>query len=185
MRTRIRAGRWARRWALVLGALVVAWLAVCVAVFAFPRSDAPGGTEVTYVLSSDGGHAALDHSPDLWNGELVVSRPASVADWPVFAVCEEAGVTCIAPDPETTQGEAEAFARLAEQRGWGSVTVVSQTSHLPRIRILMDRCFPGTVQVVAVPEPWWMWPYRFVYESGAMVKVALTPGCDDRLPWDR
>ena len=169
----------------VIGVLVAVWLVACIAVFAFPRSDRPGGTDVTYVLASDGGHAALRDHRELWAGEVVVSRPVSVADLPIYAVCEEPGVTCIAPLPETTQGEAMVFAALAEQRGWESVTVVSQTSHLPRIRILMERCYPGTVHAVAISEPWWIWPYRFVYETGAMAKVALTPGCDDRLPWDR
>lgn len=169
----------------VIGVVVAVWLVACTLVLAFPRSDQPGGTDVTYVLASDGGHAALRDRAELQAGELVVSQPVSVADLPVYEVCEEPGVTCLAPDPETTQGEAIVFTRLAEQQGWESVTVVSQTSHLPRIRILVDRCYSGTVRAVAIPEPWWIWPYRFGYETGAMAKVALTPGCEDRLPWDR
>lgn len=169
----------------VIGVAVAVWLVVCTLVFALPRSDQPGGTDVTYVLASDGGHAALRGHPELREGELVVSQPVSVADLPVYRVCQEPGVTCLAPDPETTQGEAIVFARLAGERGWESVTVVSQTSHLPRIRILMGRCYAGTVRAVAIPEPWWIWPYRFVYETGAMAKVALAPGCEDELPWDR
>lgn len=181
----MQSGVRARRWWVVAGAAVAVWLVVCIAVFAYPRTDPPGQMDATFFLASDGGHAALQGRPDLRAGAVVVSRPRSVADLPVFAVCEEAGVTCIAPAPETTQGEAEVFARLAEERGWESVTVVSQTSHVPRIRILMGRCFPGTVHVVAIPEAWWTWPGRFGYETGAMVKVALTPGCHDRLPWGR
>ncbi len=119
-------------------------------------------------------------------GEVVVSRPRSVASLPVYGVCNEPGVICIAPSPETTQGEAEAFARLAEEQGWDSVTVVSQASHVARTRILMGRCFSGTVRVVAIPEHGAKLRLRsFVYETGAMVKVVLTSGCHDRLPWAR
>ena len=139
----MESGVRARRWLVVVASIVPVWLVVCIAVFTYPRTDPPARTDATFFLASDGGHAALQERPELRTGAVVVSRPRSVADLPVFAVCEEAGVTCIAPSPETTQGEAETFARLAEERGWESVTVVSQTSHAPRIRILMGRCFPG------------------------------------------
>lgn len=177
----------ARRWILIASAsLVAAWLVVCTVVFAFPETDARGRTDATFFLASEGGQAALRDRPDLRVGAVVVSRPASVADLPPYEVCLETGVTCITPRPETTQGEAEAFARLARQRGWTSVTVVSQTSHVARIRILMGRCFSGSVRVVGIPERGPVaWLAAFVYESGAMLKVALTPGCHGRLPWER
>lgn len=182
----MQSGVGARRWWVVVGAVVAVWLVVCIAVFAYPRTDAPARTDATFFLSSTGGGAAVQERPDLRAGAVVVSRPSSVATLPLFVVCEEAGVTCIVPSPETTQGEAEAFARLAGERGWESVTVVSHTSHVPRIRILMGRCFPGTVHVVAIPERGGAtWLRSFAYETGAMVKVAVTPGCHDRLPWDR
>ncbi|SDB80411.1 hypothetical protein GA0111570_102201 [Raineyella antarctica] len=173
---------------LVFGAvaLLVVWLVACTVVFAFPRVDVPATTDATFFLSSDGGHAALQDRPDLRIGQVVVSRPRSIADWPMYRACDDPRLTCITPSPETTQGEAEAFARLAQERGWTSVTVVSQTSHVPRIRILMGRCFPGTVRVVAIPEHGlWVWLRAFAYETGAMLKVAVTPGCHDRLPWER
>jgi len=164
---------------------MVVWLIACTAVFAFPRVDVPSQSDATYFLSSTGGHAALLDRPDLRSGEVVVSRPQSIASWPGYQPCEELRLTCLTPSPETTQGEVEAFSRLAKERRWSSVTVVSQTSHVPRIRILMGRCFPGTVRVVAIPEHGlWTWLRAYMYETGAMLKVAVTPGCDDRLPWE-
>lgn len=179
-------GRYIRRAVLTCIGVVAVWLVVCTSVVAFPQVDAPGSTDATYFLSSDGGLSALQDGHDMGSGEVVLSRPRSSAANPVYAICEESGVTCIAPVPETTQGEAEAFTRLAQQRGWTSVSVVSQTSHVARVRILMGRCFPGRVRVMAIPEHGLkVWLRAFVHENGAMVKVALTPGCHDRLPWER
>ncbi len=183
MESRGRARRWP--WGVVVP-LVLVWLAACTVFLVLPRTDTPTATDATFFLSSDGGHEAIETRPDLRIGQVVVSRPASVASWSVFTVCDEPGIICVTPAPETTQGEAEAFARLAEERDWTSVTVVSQTSHVTRTRILMGRCFPGTVRVVAIPERGpLIWVWRFVYETGAMVKTAVTPGCHDRLPWER
>jgi len=168
----------------VATSVVVLWLALCTALVVLPDVDEHAAVDATYFLSSEGGHTALENRSDLRIGEVVLSRPLSVASLPIYAVCDEPGVTCIAPSPETTQGEAEAFARLAKERGWTSVTVVSQASHVARIRILMGRCFPGMVRVVGIPEQGVKPRLRsFVYETGAMVKVVLTPGCHTRLPW--
>jgi hypothetical protein len=49
------------------------------------------------------------------------------------------------PAPYSTRGEAEAFARLADRRGWRSVVVVSSRYHLLRARMLFERCYDGKV----------------------------------------
>lgn len=183
MKVRARIKRW---FFFTSVSAMAVWLAVCTIAFAFPRADAPSQTDATYFLASVGGQAALLDRPDLRVGEVVVSRPQSIAALPLYDTCQEPDVTCITPSPETTQGEAEAFSRLAQEHGWKSVTVVSQTSHVTRIRMLMGRCFPGTVRVAAISEHGLgTWLDAFVHETGAMVKVALTPGCYDQLPWER
>lgn len=162
-----------------------AWLVASAAVFAFPSNDLTTPTDAIYFLASDGGVKALSELGVHASGTVVVSRPASIADNPRYAVCDQPGVVCLSPAPETTQGESEAFAAVAAERGWGSVTVVTQTTHVARARLLMKRCFPGTVHVVAVPveRTPLSWLAGFAHESLGMVKAALTPGCRDHLPW--
>lgn len=160
------------------------WLIVSLAVFAFPEADPPAPTDAVYYLASSGGWAGLAHVHDYGSRAIVVSRPARVAEDPRYRICNYHTITCLQPVPETTQGECEAFAAEAERRGWHSVTVVSQTSHVARVRLLMKRCFAGTIRVVAEPtEHGLYWLYAFGYESLAMIKAALTPGCHDHLPW--
>ena len=161
------------------------WLIASIAVFACPNSDPRDPTDATYFLASGGGVKALSQLDANAPGTIVVSRPVSIAADSRYAVCAQPGVVCLSPDPETTQGESEAFAAVAEQRGWGSVTVVTQTSHVARVRLLMGRCFPGTVQVIATPVERNAvgWLAAFAHESLGMVKAALTPDCHDHLPW--
>ena len=68
---------------------------------------------------------------------LCAGRPAPVA------------VACFHPAPYSTRGEAEAFARLADRRGWRSVVVVSSRYHLLRARMLFERCYDGKVETTA------------------------------------
>ncbi len=57
-------------------------------------------------------------------------------------------VICITPDPDSTQGEARAFARLAEREGWRSVALATSTYHVSRATLLVGRCFEGTIFTV-------------------------------------
>ena len=95
-------------------------------------------------------------------------------------------VHCLDPDPVTTQGEAQGFAALAQAQGWQSTAVLTHRSHLGRAGILIRRCFPGQVDQVASQERYvpLYWAFRLVYETGAWMKMALTPGCHDALPFD-
>jgi uncharacterized SAM-binding protein YcdF (DUF218 family) len=58
-------------------------------------------------------------------------------------------VICRVPEPFTTRGEARAVSELAGERGWSSVLLVTSTHHLTRARLLLDRCFDGSVRGVA------------------------------------
>jgi uncharacterized SAM-binding protein YcdF (DUF218 family) len=64
-------------------------------------------------------------------------------------------VVCFHPDPYSTRGEAEAFARLAAERGWRSVVVVSSRYHLVRARMLFERCYEGTVSTASSNGSLW------------------------------
>lgn len=57
---------------------------------------------------------------------------------------------CFDPEPRTTRGESRAVADLARARGWHHVVAVTTTEQAARARLLLDRCWDGTVDVVVV-----------------------------------
>lgn len=48
-------------------------------------------------------------------------------------------VVSVVPDPPSTRGEARAVARLARERGWRRILVVTSTYHVPRTRLIFRR----------------------------------------------
>jgi uncharacterized SAM-binding protein YcdF (DUF218 family) len=57
-------------------------------------------------------------------------------------------IVCVRPEPYSTRGEARLVARLAHERGWDSLVVVSSRFHLFRARLLFERCFGGKLAFV-------------------------------------
>lgn len=96
-------------------------------------------------------------------------------------------VLCFRPIPVTTQGEAMGLRALGQSHGWDSVNVLAYPEHVSRARLLVDRCWTDEVAYLAAPgspastsdeaarDAFW-------YQSGALVKAGLTPGCDTMLP---
>jgi len=48
-------------------------------------------------------------------------------------------VLSVVPDPSSTRGEARAVARLARERGWRRILVVTSSYHVPRARLIFQR----------------------------------------------
>ena len=48
-------------------------------------------------------------------------------------------VLSVVPEPSTTRGEAREVARLAGERGWRRILVVTSTYHVPRARLIFRR----------------------------------------------
>ena len=62
-------------------------------------------------------------------------------------------VICLTPRSPNTRGEVRAFAELAAREGWRSVALVTSRYHIRRARLLMGRCYRGTIHSVgAVPS---------------------------------
>jgi uncharacterized SAM-binding protein YcdF (DUF218 family) len=57
-------------------------------------------------------------------------------------------VICFEPDPGNTRGEAREIGRLASERGWQRVAVVTSTQHVTRSRVLIGQCLDGDVEMV-------------------------------------
>lgn len=82
--------------------------------------------------------------------ELVLSQGAS-AQWELLGrTCVVEEVRCFEPEPGNTYGEALAVDRLAGERGWSQVTVVTSDYHATRTRLYFERCVAADVEVVGV-----------------------------------
>jgi uncharacterized SAM-binding protein YcdF (DUF218 family) len=168
-----------RRVALAAGALVVALAALTARFVLWPATDEPGRADAVVVLAGGLGErfpAARALVEDGVAPVLVVSHGRSG--------CGERRdgyeTLCFTPDPDRTQGEARATARLARERGWETIVVVTSTYHAARARKLFERCLDGEVRAVGVDPPtrgglptprnvlreWVAWPHALVAERG-------------------
>ncbi|MGV9713246.1 YdcF family protein [Gordonia sp. NPDC003424] len=90
-------------------------------------------------------------------------------------------VICFNPVPSTTQGEAIFTQRMAKQRGWHSVIVISWRYHMVRTRYIFGQCFDGDVVMRSVPRDYSRsvvrWAWQYAYQYGGLVKAAVI-GCD-------
>jgi hypothetical protein len=80
---------------------------------------------------------------------------------------------CFDPSPSSTRGEAQFVGRLAKRYHWHSVVLVTTRAQDTRARIRVGRCFSGQIYVVAVPLPFYDWPYEIAYEWGATFKALV------------
>jgi len=147
------------RWTAVVAVLLVAAAVLASFVpFVWPSHDRIGRYDAVIVLSGDRGER-LDRAL-----ELVSRHPSAVLvldgspDIPrAAALCQEHpgfAVVCLRPDADSTRNEARAAAKLAEERGWWHVVVVTSTPHVTRSRLLFRRCVKGSVVGVAAWPPY-------------------------------
>lgn len=119
---------------------------------------------------------------------LVLSDPYSGADELMRRMCarhdDSVEVICSYPDPATTHGEALMTRRLALERHWKSVLVVSWQYHLPRARLIFHQCLSDTgisVSARAVPRtytvPEWYWQYIYLYQFAGIAKALTVDRC--------
>lgn len=79
--------------------------------------------------------------------------PAARATTPFEVFCrgeEDFETICFDPEPRTTRGESRFVASLARQRGWQRLVLVTTPDQARRARMLLQRCWPGEVDVVVV-----------------------------------
>ena len=124
-----------------------------------------------------------------WAPSVVVSNPYGPTDAVMRRICSPPGggieVICLRPDPLTTRGEADMVRRLAVQRSWSKVIVVTWKYHLPRARMVFRQCFSHRADAVvmrAVPRRYdfslvrWEWVYAYQY--GGVAKTVVLGDCD-------
>jgi uncharacterized SAM-binding protein YcdF (DUF218 family) len=96
----------------------------------------------------------------------------------------EITVICRRAVPASTRGEALLAQRLAAERHWQRIVVVSWSYHLPRARFIFSQCFsnrPGAVMMRAVPhdDPRSLgeWEFISLYQEFALIKAGIEGAC--------
>ena len=143
------------------GLLVVAALlgAMTWRLFIRPATHVPRRADAVVVLSGTWETRILEGMRLVRRGVASELVFVGVTDSPMARdVCSgvtrlPARVTCLHPDPDSTRTEVRAAARLAEQRGWRSLVLVTSTFHVTRGGLLLRRCFDGGVDVVGTDLP--------------------------------
>jgi DUF218 domain len=171
---------------IVAFVLFVAWLIVGYLVIVDPTVNHPKHADAIIVLGPPPVNGRLDVAEQLIEDGVADNLVVSVMSEKQrmgYPMCtgRETGFTvfCFQPSPKTTRGEAEHMRELARQHGWKSVVVVTSTYHVSRARMIFDRCFDGSLYVVAARKRISLldWGYQYLYQTGAYAKAALQSGC--------
>lgn len=92
-------------------------------------------------------------------------------------------VVCRRPEPSTTRGEAMMARRLAAERHWSRIVVVTWRYHLVRARYIFAQCYGDSADVAmrAVPRRYDLslavWAYIYAYQFAALGKAAVDGDC--------
>jgi hypothetical protein len=163
-----------------------AWLLLGLALFVLHAADEPGRADAVAVLA--GSKHRLPLGQELVRGGaapvLVVSRDPDGRDRAADRACGGppgpggAEVVCFVADPYSTRGEARTLARIAAERDWSTLVVVTSRFHLFRSRLLVERCFGGEVRMASARVDWWRWPVALVSETLKLVHaLAVARDC--------
>lgn len=93
-------------------------------------------------------------------------------------------VMCSVPSQPTTRGEALMVLKIADDRSWKKVIVISWQCHLPRARLIFRQCFsdpPGGTVMQAGPRRYefgsMLWAYVYAYQWGGFAKAVGRGKC--------
>ena len=161
--------------------------------FVFTKAKAEDLEHVDAIVVLGGEHDGReDYGMSLaragWANTVVISNPYPPDDPVMKRVCsttsEDFTLICLRPDPQTTRGEAELMRRLAAERSWTKVIVISWRYHLPRARLIFQQCFsdkPGSVVMVAVPRRYKYspldWELAYIYQWAGFAKAVAQGEC--------
>jgi hypothetical protein len=170
-----------RRLVLVLALVVVAFVVATAFLFIWPSTDPPGHADAVIVLSG-GRNSRLDPALRLMSRDgapvLVISGAGYDPKWKkARKLCADGStkyrIVCFDPKPYSTRGEARAIARLAAQRHWTKIDVVTSRYHVFRAGIVIRRCYHGKLAMIGAPYPWQDAPVAWAFEW-AKLAVQLT-----------
>lgn len=159
-----------------------------------PRIDSPERVDAIVVVAgaNDDRYAYARHlAAEGVADQVLVSQPPSTTGGYATVIdsyCASTSVVaregrtvsieCFVPDVDTTEGETTAATRIAHERGWNSLLVVTYWGHVSRVRIYFEQCFDGAVYVTDTPRPTQISRrYALLHETGGYVKAFLKPAC--------
>lgn len=183
----LKTSRWFRIAIWVLIGLVTLWIFAMFRFIVYPNVLSPAeriqSVDAVYVLgmaTNERLARGIEMMQEGKSDQLVVTVTPDNRLTQFCAADHSYTVHCVSPDPVTTQGEARQWAELSEQHQWDSVALVTMRSHATRSQLTFESCYAGAVRVVddqahefSAAE----WFQHFIYETGAMIKLALTRGC--------
>jgi uncharacterized SAM-binding protein YcdF (DUF218 family) len=153
--------------------LVVAWVVAGTWLFVVHHGDRPIRADAVVVLAGTQERlpAALKLIRHGYARILVVSLNSPISPQQAAACARGHGyrAICFRANPFSTHGEAEEIGRLARAHHWTKLDVVTSSFHVFRARILVQRCYDGTLRMVGAPQSTRHLPIDVVKES---VKLA-------------
>jgi hypothetical protein len=161
-------------------AVVAVFVLVTARVLIWPAEGMPARADAIVMLAGPGDRLAVatQLARERRAPVLVVSQGWEGYGGPCVPPIPGVKVICFDPNPGNTRGEAEFAAKLAKRYGWHSVVLVTTPTQDTRARIMMRRCFGGSIYVVTASLPWDNWPYQIAYGWGALFKaLALHRTC--------
>lgn len=165
---------------LLFAGIVLALIATSLALFVLRADDAVTSADAVVVLF--GGRARLPVGIELMERGvapvLVVSQGRD-RGWRSPGLCDRRDIRMLCPvaDDESTRGEARLIGRLARERGWDSLVVVSSRFHLFRARLLIRRCYEGRLAMVGARSPAWRLPYQVAWEWAKLARAGIPRDC--------
>jgi uncharacterized SAM-binding protein YcdF (DUF218 family) len=169
------SSRFRRRALAAVVALVVVFVLVTARLIVWPAEGMPARADAIVMMAGPGDRLAValrlarEHRAPV----LVVSQGQHGYGGPCPAPVPGVKLICFDPDPGNTRGEAEFAGRLAKRYGWHSVVLVTTSTQDTRARIVMRRCFSGSIYVITAPQPWYDLPYQIAYGWGALFKALV------------
>jgi hypothetical protein len=180
-----RSFRGWRRVAIAALVLLVAFSLVTARLIVWPAEGMPARVSAIVVLAGQGDRlaAALQLAREHRAPMLVVSQGWEGYGGACPPVMPDVKIICFDPNPGDTRGEAEEVGRLAMRYRWSSVVLVTTAGQDTRARMIVGRCFGGSVYVITASLPLSQWPYEIAYGWGALIKaLTLHQACLQPVP---
>ena len=144
------------RWvAAALLTVVIVYVASAAFLFVWPSTGTPTRADALVILGPGlHGERFAEGEALMKKGlaEVLVVSTASGGTRPGGGMCTRRWrfeVICFRAHPFSTRGEAREVGRLASERGWRSLIVVTSPYHVERARMLLRRCYPARLEMVA------------------------------------
>jgi uncharacterized SAM-binding protein YcdF (DUF218 family) len=162
-----------RRILIGLAVLVLLLAAATARLIVWPASGMPSRVDAIVMLAGPGDRlpTALALARAHRAPVLVVSTGWEGYGGPCPAPVRGVRLICFEPNPGNTRGETEYVASLARKNHWTSIALVTITPQDTRARLLMRRCYAGSVYVMTAGIPLSSYPYQIAYEWGALFKA--------------